>query len=1082
LALNISQSPPLKVTTTPLTLPGLIRGIALLPPNNQYAYVADEEGGLQVVDVSNPTAPKLAGYYSTTNQLRSSAISIFGGRAYVTDETAGLQIFDLSNPTAPALLSSTNFGGGEAIVVKGSVNGVFAYVSTSGSLCIVDVSNPLSPALRGQTSINGGSVYSIALSGNYVYAAATSGSLEIIDISNTNAPTDVGQAPSIIWPSTVGSAGGYIYATSELIGVGRSLYVFSPNGSTLTLIGQTATTTSSSSYSLLVSGTTAYVAGGSAGFQIFDISNPYSPTLSTVFTDSGVMQSYNSVAVTENSLAAYGNGFNSVFNVSNPSAPAFAYNSNVGGPSDSSVLANNGLAYVLVNTSNFIYNVSTPSAPSLVSLFANTTSPSRNMFLAGNMLYVVGGTQGNQPHFAAIDVSTPSSPVVRGTKDFTDFGSGIATSVAVSGTKALVGILTFATPVQNVVIALDISHIGSPVEQGTFTNLPSEPIDIQMSSDGSAGYVLAAGSLYVLNVSQAASPSLVTNILLNATVGTEDLKIRGNELYATTPTELYVFDVSSPMSPVLTRSYSMDGIAGISVPTDSVYQNENIYVAGSSEGIVVLQEQDDQAPDVYISNPAFGGIWPTTTSTISLGGGSDDNIGVTAITWSNNRGGSGQVSAPFDSWYVSNIPLYPGTNLLTVTAYDAAGNAGTDTLAVVYQTAKQDQTITFPAIADHTFGDAPIKLVAAASSGLQVSFSVISGSASISNNVLTLTGAGAVTVEVNQSGNDLFNAATPVDESFNVGLAGQSIDFAPLSDKIAGDAPFTLTATTSSGLPVYFNILSGPATIDANNNVTLLGGGTISIIAWQPGNSNYNAAATVQQNFNVSEIPQTITFGALSQQKVGDASFSLNATASSGLLVNFSVSGPAVLSGNIITLTGSGNVTVTASQPGNNIYAAAANVTQSFFVVPPANTLASIGLLTNGFQMNFYGSVGSNYTLQASTDLNNWTEVMNFNCTNSPMILTDPGANYLSWRFYRIEEGTLPILVKLDLNAVPFSKTNGFGMNLQAPIGFNYMIQTSTNLINWQPLTNFINPNSPFNFRDMTATNYRWRFYRAVEQ
>jgi hypothetical protein len=47
----------------------------------------------------------------------------------------------------------------------------------------------------------------------------------------------------------------------------------------------------------------------------------------------------------------------------------------------------------------------------------------------------------------------------------------------------------------------------------------------------------------------------------------------------------------------------------------------------------------------------------------------------------------------------------------------------------------------------------------------------------------------------------------------------------------------------------------------------LFGGGVVTVIASQPGNSNYNAAATVQQAFTISKIPQTITFGALSQQK-----------------------------------------------------------------------------------------------------------------------------------------------------------------------------------------------------------------------
>ena len=364
------------------------------------------------------------------------------------------------------------------------------------------------------------------------------------------------------------------------------------------------------------------------------------------------------------------------------------------------------------------------------------------------------------------------------------------------------------------------------------------------------------------------------------------------------------------------------------------------------------------------------------------------------------------MNAPFDNWYISGITLFPGTNILTVTAFDAAGNSGNDTLTVVYQTTNQNQTITFPAIADHTFGDSPIPLVAAASSGLPVTFSIVSGPGVVSgSNVLVLTGAGAVTVEANQSGTISFNPATPVNVSFNVARANQSIAFAPIPSHSAGDLPFGLTATTSSGLPVYFNVISGPAT-SSSNIVTLLGGGTITMVAWQPGDSNYNAAATVQQSFTVSKIPQTVTFGALSQQKTGDAPFPLTATASSGLLVSLSlVSGPATLNGNIVTLTGWGTVTIGASQPGDNTYAAAATVTQSFFVSPSDNTIANPQLLPNGsFQLSFYGMVGSNYILQASPDLISWSSLFGFICINSPTIVADTNTISDGRKFYRVKQ------------------------------------------------------------------------------
>ena len=359
-----------------------------------------------------------------------------------------------------------------------------------------------------------------------------------------------------------------------------------------------------------------------------------------------------------------------------------------------------------------------------------------------------------------------------------------------------------------------------------------------------------------------------------------------------------------------------------------------------------------------------------------------------------------------DNWYVPSIALYPGTNILTVTAYDAAGNSGTDILAVIYQTANQNQTITFPAIGDHTFGDVPITLAAAASSGLPVNFSVISGPAMLtSSNVLTLTGAGSVTVQASQPGNSSYNAAPATNVSFTVSRADQAISFGPIPAKSAGDAPFALTATTSSGLPVYFNIVSGPAVLDTNNVVTLLGGGTVTASASQPGNSNYNAAATVQRGFNVSKIPQFISFGLLSRQTVGDAPFRLAAAASSGLSVNFSlVSGPAILSGNVITLTGPGLVTVRASQAGNSFYAPAADVDQSFMVVRGLNYITDASVRADGsFRLDFAGEFGRSYVVEFSKDLEFWVPV----ATNTVDALgnlefTDAAAANRSASFYRV--------------------------------------------------------------------------------
>jgi hypothetical protein len=77
---------------------------------------------------------------------------------------------------------------------------------------------------------------------------------------------------------------------------------------------------------------------------------------------------------------------------------------------------------------------------------------------------------------------------------------------------------------------------------------------------------------------------------------------------------------------------------------------------------------------------------------------------------------------------------------------------------------------------------------------------------------------------------------------------------------------------------------------------------------------------------------QTITFGALTGKTYGDLPFTVDATASSGLTVTFSVMGSCSNLGNTVTITGAGSCTITAHQPGDPIYFAASDVTQSFTI------------------------------------------------------------------------------------------------------------------------------------------------------
>ncbi len=505
----------------------------------------------------------------------------------------------------------------------------------------------------------------------------------------------------------------------------------------------------------------------------------------------------------------------------------------------------------------------------------------------------------------------------------------------------------------------------------------------------------------IFDLADTSSPLLVSSNYLGVAVFGFDFS--GTTAYLAAGKSILVYDVTDPAHPLLLRSYSTPRVA-----FDVRVSGDALYVADERGGFVLLELTDIDPPEVLITTPTFSAAYTNMTGTLNLGGAADDNLGlvpgtVTHVSWSNSQGGGGDASGT-TSWLVNSITLQPGTNILTVTAFDVAGNSGSDTLTVIYQSPKQNQGIAFPAVANCTFGAPPVPLVAAASSGLPVSFNVLAGPASLSNNVLRLLGAGAVTVEASQPGNDSFNPALPVDVSFNVAKADQAIAFASVPDKSAGDPTFALSATASSGLPVYFDIVSGPALLNTNNVVGLLGGGTVTVSAWQPGNSNYNAAATAQRSFNVARIPQTITFGPLSRQTVGDAPFPLAATANSGLPVGFSiVSGPAVLSGDVLTLTGTGLVTLRASQSGNGMYAAG-DVDQSFMVVSGVNRITDWGQGADGrFHFTFAGEFGRQYVIELSSNLANWTALATNTVDSLGNIqFTDTTVARSGARFYRV--------------------------------------------------------------------------------
>ena len=108
--------------------------------------------------------------------------------------------------------------------------------------------------------------------------------------------------------------------------------------------------------------------------------------------------------------------------------------------------------------------------------------------------------------------------------------------------------------------------------------------------------------------------------------------------------------------------------------------------AAQASGTVTFTVTDSVAPTINITDPVSTSSYTSASATLtSLAGIASDNVGVTAVTWSNSLGGNGTANGT-TNWSIPGIALQAGAtpNLITVTAFDAASNSVSATISVTY--------------------------------------------------------------------------------------------------------------------------------------------------------------------------------------------------------------------------------------------------------------------------------------------------------------------------------------------------------------------------------------------------------------
>ncbi len=209
---------------------------------------------------------------------------------------------------------------------------------------------------------------------------------------------------------------------------------------------------------------------------------------------------------------------------------------------------------------------------------------------------------------------------------------------------------------------------------------------------------------------------------------------------------------------------------------------------------------------------------------------------------------------------LSGTPSAIGTYTFTVTATDAMGTRASRGLTVVIVSAVPlaMTTTSLPgAVVNSRYSQT---LAATGGTGAKT-FTVTGGALPMG---LTLGSAGSLGGVPTVVGTCTFvikatdTAGLSVSQSYTIvispaGQTPQNIAFAPLGNRLPGDAPFALAASASSGLPIAFAV-SGPAILNAATGTLALTGaaGLVTVTASQAGNATFAAAADVVRTFTVA--------------------------------------------------------------------------------------------------------------------------------------------------------------------------------------------------------------------------------------
>ncbi|MEK7829660.1 MAG: choice-of-anchor B family protein [Acidobacteriota bacterium] len=257
-----------------------------------YAYLGSFGGtGLMIIDISNPTAPRLAGNYNPAEGGRFQDVMVINGIGYFSSESrGGVHIVDVRNPASPVLLSQitqdkNGFPNVHELFVADGV--LYEADSRTTVVKVFDVRDPRNPVfVRNIQTTDTRFIHAIVCVNGRLFTSGWSGKTDIYDVRDvlTAAPPllgsfDSGTNSHASWPSNDGTL---LASARETTNGDVRLFDISNPASPVQLSAITAQSLGLEAFSAhnpYIIGNLLYVSWYQAGLVILDITDPRQPKL-----------------------------------------------------------------------------------------------------------------------------------------------------------------------------------------------------------------------------------------------------------------------------------------------------------------------------------------------------------------------------------------------------------------------------------------------------------------------------------------------------------------------------------------------------------------------------------------------------------------------------------------------------------------------------------------------------------------------------------------------------------------------------------------------------------------------------------